>query len=101
MCTRAPTPGAVPIPLPGLGGAQPMRYQPLCRWPLGLLVALGVPAGGCERKPLLPATATGTPVVSVSKPVEREVTDYVDFTGQTQAKDSVDIRARVTGYLVS
>src|SRR5262249_49297816 len=52
-------------------------------------------------RPLPPATPTGTPVVSVSKPVEREVTDYVDFTGQTQAKDSVDIRARVTGYLVS
>jgi multidrug efflux system membrane fusion protein len=32
--------------------------------------------------------------------VSRVVTDYVDFTGRTDAKESVDIRARVTGYLV-
>ena len=40
------------------------------------------------------------PVVPVSQPVQREVTDYVDFTGQTKAVQSVDIRPRVTGYLV-
>lgn len=27
------------------------------------------------------------------------MTDYVDFTGRTEAPDSVDVRARVTGYL--
>src|SRR5262249_49197186 len=30
----------------------------------------------------------------------REVTDYVDFTGRTDAVQAVDVRARVTGYLV-
>ena len=30
----------------------------------------------------------------------RDVTDYVDFTGRTEAVHSVDIRPRVTGYLV-
>jgi multidrug efflux system membrane fusion protein len=38
--------------------------------------------------------------VPVSQPVRREVTDYVDFTGRTDAVHSVDIRPRVTGYLV-
>ena len=33
-------------------------------------------------------------------PIQREVTDYVDFTGRTDAVESVDIRPRVTGYLV-
>ena len=28
------------------------------------------------------------------------MTDYVDFTGRTDAVESVDIRPRVTGYLV-
>jgi RND family efflux transporter MFP subunit len=37
--------------------------------------------------------------VSVSAPVEREVTDYEDFTGRTDAVISVEIRPRVTGYL--
>ena len=39
-------------------------------------------------------------VVPCSQPVSREVTDYVDFTGRTDAVESVDIRPRVTGYLV-
>ena len=39
------------------------------------------------------------PAVSVSHPVERMVTDYVDFTGRTKAVESVNIVARVTGYL--
>ena len=40
------------------------------------------------------------PSVPVSQPVQREVTDYVDFTGQTKAVQSVDIIPLVTGYLV-
>jgi multidrug efflux system membrane fusion protein len=40
------------------------------------------------------------PIVPVSRPVQREVTDYVDYTGETKAVHSVDIRPRVTGYLV-
>ena len=31
--------------------------------------------------------------------MQREVTDYVDFTGRTDAVQSVNIIARVTGYL--
>src|SRR5262249_34864662 len=33
------------------------------------------------------------------KPVQRQVTDFLDFTGRADAVDAVDIRARVTGYL--
>ena len=40
------------------------------------------------------------PPVPVSQPVAREVTDYVDFTGRTQAVKSVNVVARATGYLV-
>src|SRR5205823_15028003 len=40
------------------------------------------------------------PALPVSKPVQREVTDNVDFTGRTDAVQSVGVRARVTGYLV-
>ena len=41
------------------------------------------------------------PALPVSKPVQRQVTDYVDFTGRTDAVEAVDVRPRVTGYLVS
>jgi RND family efflux transporter MFP subunit len=37
--------------------------------------------------------------VHVSLPVSRVVTDYADYSGRTQAVESVDIRARVTGYI--
>ena len=32
-------------------------------------------------------------------PIEKPVTDYVEFTGRTDAVDSVEIKARVTGFL--
>ena len=38
--------------------------------------------------------------VTVSNPVVREVTDYFEFPGQTYAVGEVEIRARVTGYIV-
>ncbi len=67
---------------------------------LGLTYSFCLAVGaGCQanRPKIAPAE---TPVVPVSHPVQREVTDYVDFTGRTEAVHSVDIRPRVTGYLV-
>src|SRR3954447_12566353 len=55
--------------------------------------------GGCTKKQADVAPAA-PPAIPVSKPVTREVTDYIDFTGRTEAKDSVNIVPRVTGYLV-
>jgi multidrug efflux system membrane fusion protein len=39
-------------------------------------------------------------IVPVAQPAQRMVTDYVDYTGRTNAKNSVVIQPRVTGYLV-
>jgi multidrug efflux system membrane fusion protein len=74
-----------------------MRYRLLCT-ALGACLAAAALASGCTRggPKVAPPEA---PVVPVSRPVERRVTDYVDFTGQTQAVEAVDVRARVTGYL--
>jgi multidrug efflux system membrane fusion protein len=43
----------------------------------------------------------GPPVVRVVEPTLREVTEYVYFTGRTEAVEAVEVRARVTGYLVA
>jgi len=45
------------------------------------------------------APPKGPPAVTVSYPLEREVTDCQDYTGRTAAVDSVQVQARVTGYL--
>lgn len=67
---------------------------------LGCLAAvLAATLCGCGRK--TPAAADSSPpAVSVSQPLQREVTDFVDFVGRTEAPLSLEVRARVTGYLV-
>lgn len=39
------------------------------------------------------------PKVTVVKPVEREITDFAEFTGRFEAVEAVTIQAQVTGYL--
>lgn len=41
------------------------------------------------------------PRVTVAQPVQRSVVDYLEYTGTTEAIESVKIRARVTGFLDS
>ena len=52
----------------------------------------------CGRNRYAPPPA---PEVTVSHPVEKEITTYNEFTGHTAAYEAVDIRARVQGYLQS
>ena len=46
-----------------------------------------------------PAAATDPPAVTVSAPLQRELIEWDEFTGQFWARDLVEIRARVSGYL--
>src|SRR6516162_2473517 len=64
---------------------------------LGVLLAAGFLSAGCREASLPPAP--GPPVVTVAVPVEQTVTDHVDFSGKTAAVESVELRARVGGYL--
>jgi RND family efflux transporter MFP subunit len=45
------------------------------------------------------AQAPSPPSVSVSAPLKREVTEWLEYTGQFAAVEYVEIRARVNGYL--
>jgi membrane fusion protein, multidrug efflux system len=74
-----------------------MRYQ--FTHLAGTAVVLGfcLALTGCTRTP--PEAPPAAPPVTVSYPIEREVTDYADFTARTAALDSVELRARVSGYL--
>src|SRR6516165_1958501 len=66
-----------------------MRYQ---------FLGLCMIVAGCARVPSDVPAAAPMPV-TVSYPVEQDVTAYADFTGRTAAVDSVEVRARVSGYL--
>jgi multidrug efflux system membrane fusion protein len=67
---------------------------------LTLLVA-SLFVAGCIKPAQQPAAADAPkpPEVYVDVPSTGEITDYEDFTGRTVAVKTIDIRARVTGYL--
>lgn len=67
-------------------------------WTAAVLPLLAVWAAGCGSKPRSDAGGDEL-AVTVALPVTRPVTDYVEATGRTAAVESVEIRARVTGYL--
>jgi membrane fusion protein, multidrug efflux system len=69
-----------------------------------LLPGIGAAIAGCDM--LQPSAQTPAqvetpkpPEVFVNLPTTAEITDYEDFTGRTVAIRTIDIRARVTGYL--
>jgi multidrug efflux system membrane fusion protein len=66
---------------------------------LWLLVPLLADVSGCRQPPPSPDDAK-LPSFAVSRPVKRQVTDYVEYTGRTAAKQADEIKARVTGFLV-
>jgi RND family efflux transporter MFP subunit len=63
----------------------------------GLLCVILLLSSACERQPSY--TPPPPPKVTVSKPVRQNVTDYLELTGNIQAVNSVQLRARVEGYL--
>lgn len=66
---------------------------------LGISGTLLLLNSGCQEGPTAAVAPAPTLMVPASQPIEREVTDFVDFTGRVNAVQSVDIRPRVTGYL--
>jgi RND family efflux transporter MFP subunit len=63
----------------------------------GIVSLLLVAPGACKEKTAYKQPSP--PRVTVSKPVRQQVTDYLELTGNTQAVNIVQLRARVQGYL--
>lgn len=108
------------VPLPALASAEPERYalkrltiysrRPkamnngkrqyraktlLCLAPTVVITLLA----GCKSD--VQATAPPSPTVSVAQPLAKTVTDWDEYTGRIEARESVEVRARVNGYLNS
>ena len=65
--------------------------------PLALLLVIAGMSAGCEEKNTY--VAPPPPKVTVAKPVKKPVTEYLEFTGNIAAVQTVQLRARVEGYL--
>lgn len=77
-----------------------MRHTLASGWLVGGLLACLAP-GGCEQhKAPMMGGPKGPPEVEVSLPVSKEIRDYEEFAGRLEAKETIQVRARVTGYLV-
>lgn len=74
----------------------------LFRWTpaMAVLIAALVFTAGCDQKEnkFVPPPP---PPVTVSRPAQQPVTDYLYLTGNTQAVDQVQLDARVEGFLTS
>jgi len=79
--------------MPDFGEARPT--QRLKSWIAIALVAALAASGAASAQTTTPAP----PSVTVSPPLQKEITEWDQFTGQFQAVDFVEIRARVAGYL--
>lgn len=68
----------------------------LCRAALALALAtFVVGCGDSAQKQAAPPP----PAVTVAKPIKRQVVDFDEYVGRFVAVDSVEVRARVSGYL--
>jgi RND family efflux transporter MFP subunit len=62
-----------------------------------LLFVLCGAFSGCNKP--APAPAPPPPPVTIAKPIKKEIVEWDEYTGRTDAVESVDIRPRVSGYI--
>jgi RND family efflux transporter MFP subunit len=72
--------------------------NPFHKTSLGLVLALVFFINACRRPE---PVAAPPPKVTVSTPIVREVIEWDEYTGRLESTESVEVRARVNGYLQS
>ncbi|HET6280116.1 MAG TPA: efflux RND transporter periplasmic adaptor subunit, partial [Polyangia bacterium] len=65
----------------------------------GILLLAGDLLGGCGDK--TPAVSAAPPPVTVARPLQKKITEWDEYTGRFVAVNTVEIRARVSGYIDS
>jgi RND family efflux transporter MFP subunit len=71
---------------------------------LAALIALSAAGAGCDQggtSQAKPQSKDGpaAPLVTVAQPLQREIIEWDEYTGRFDAVETVDVRARVSGYL--
>jgi membrane fusion protein, multidrug efflux system len=73
------------------------RVERRFRWVIAGVAVLVAGLSGCKKAP--PAQRQGPLPVNVITVVEKEVSEWDEFTGRIEAVESVEIRPRVSGYI--
>lgn len=56
---------------------------------------------GCDTKPAASTNPPPLPSVTVSKPIQKSITEWDEYTGRFEALKTVVVRARVSGFIDS
>ena len=56
---------------------------------------------GCDTKPAASTNRPPLPSVTVSKPIQKSITEWDEYTGRFEALKTVVVRARVSGFIDS
>jgi membrane fusion protein, multidrug efflux system len=73
----------------------------MTRWILlSLLVFAGHVLAGCDGKPAA-SSPPPPPAVTVSRPLQKTITEWDEYTGRFTAVETVEVRARVSGFIDS
>src|SRR5882757_4040548 len=65
----------------------------------GALLTTSLVLAGCDSKP--PAAAGAPPPVTVARPIQKTITEWDEYTGRFAAVSTVEVRARVSGFIES
>src|SRR5258708_1660348 len=66
---------------------------------LGVLLLAADVLAGCGDKP--PAASAVPPPVTAARPLQKKITEWDEYTGRFTAVETVEIRARVSGFIDS
>src|SRR5882757_2093796 len=67
---------------------------------LGFLIFAALGLAGCDSKQAA-GSAPPPPPVTVARPLQKTITEWDEYTGRFTAVASVDVRARVSGFIDS
>src|SRR3954463_1434573 len=79
---------------------KPSKIVKTTAFVLPLAVATAIVVSGCSTQADTPPAAAAVPV-TVAAALEKNVTEWDEFTGRLEAVESGEIRPRVTGYIES
>jgi membrane fusion protein, multidrug efflux system len=68
--------------------------------PLGPMLLAAQLLAGCDSKPVA-SSAPPAPPVTVARPLQKTITEWDEYTGRFTALESVEVRARVSGFIDS